>query len=92
MKDPEINENMVEFHHAFTEALDDFIVQSVTIAEDEFDLESTDAFSMMASRMMFIVIRGAVKGGASKESVLETLGTAYEIVKLALSEPEGGLQ
>ena len=89
---PEIDEGMVEFHDAFVEALDDFVLQSVEVAENEFDLDANDAFSMMASRMLFMVIRGAVKGGAAKETFLETIATAYDITKLALSETEGGLQ
>ena len=92
MTEHEIDEDLVEFHHAFVEALDDFIVQSVEIAEKEFDVEASDAFSMMASRMLFVVVRGAVKGGSKKESFLETIGNIYDITKLALSEPEGGLQ
>lgn len=92
MSEPEIQQEMVEFHEAFVEALDDFIVQSVEIAENEFDLEASDAFSMMASRMLFVVVRGAVKGGSTKESFLDIIGNVYDMTKLALSEPEGGLQ
>ena len=92
MSEPEIQQEMVEFHEAFVEALDDFIVQSVEIAENEFDLEPSDAFSMMASRMLFIVVRGAVKGGSGKESFLDIISNVYDMTKLAISEPEGGLQ
>lgn len=92
MSEPEIQQEMVEFHEAFVEALDDFIVQSVEIAENEFDLEASDAFSMMASRMLFVVVRGAVKGGSTKESFLDIIGNVYDMTKLAISEPEGGLQ
>lgn len=92
MSEPEIDENMVEFHKAFVDALDEFIGQSVEVAENDYDLEASDAFSMMASRMLFMIVRGAIKGGASKESLIETIATAYDITKLALSEPEGGLQ
>lgn len=92
MSEPEIDEAMVEFHEAFVEALDDFIVNSVEIGEKEFDLDSSDAFSMMASRMMFIVVRGVIKGKVSKESFLKTMEEVYDITKLTLAEPEGGLQ
>jgi len=92
MSEPEIQQEMIDFHEAFVEALEDFIVQSVEIAENEFDLEPSDAFSMMASRMLFIVVRGAVKGGSTKESFLDIISNVYEMTKLAISEPEGGLQ
>ena len=92
MSEPEIQQEMIDFHEAFVEALEDFIVQSVEIAENEFDLEPSDAFSMMASRMLFIVVRGAVKGGSGKESFLDIISNVYDMTKLALSEPEGGLQ
>lgn len=92
INEDEIAQEMVDFHEAFVEALDEFIVQSVEIAENEFDLEPSDAFSMMASRMMFIVIRGVIKGGTSKEVFLNTLGVVYEVTELALSEPEGTIQ
>ena len=92
MSEPEIQQEMIDFHEAFVDALDDFIVQSVEIAENEFDLEPSDAFSMMASRMLFIVVRGAVKGGSGKESFLDIISNVYDMTKLALSEPEGGLQ
>lgn len=92
MSEPEIQQEMIDFHEAFVDALDDFIVQSVEIAENEFDLEPSDAFSMMASRMLFIVVRGAVKGGSGKESFLDIISNVYDMTKLAISEPEGGLQ
>lgn len=92
MSEPEIQQEMIDFHEAFVEALEDFIVQSVEIAENEFDLEPSDAFSMMASRMLFIVVRGAVKGGSTKESFLDIISNVYDMTKLAISEPEGGLQ
>jgi len=92
MSEPEIQQEMIDFHEAFVEALEDFIVQSVEIAENEFDLEPSDAFSMMASRMLFIVVRGAVKGGSGKESFLDIISNVYDMTKLAISEPEGGLQ
>lgn len=92
MSNPEVNENMVEFHHAFVESLDEFIIDSVEIGESKYDLEASDAFSMMASRMMFVVVRGIVKGGCSKDSFIETLEHVYEVTKLSLAEPEGGLQ
>lgn len=92
MNEPEIKESMVEFHEEFVEALDAFIVKSVEIGEEEFDLDPNDAFSMIASRMLFIVIRGAVKGGATKETLMETISTAFDITKLSLAEPEGGVQ
>ena len=92
MSEPEIQQEMIDFHEAFVDALDDFIVQSVEIAENEFDLEPSDAFSMMASRMLFIVVRGAVKGGSTKESFLDIISNVYDMTKLAISEPEGGLQ
>ena len=88
----EIDKDLVEFHHAFVDALDDFIIQSVEVAEKEFDVEASDAFSMMASRMLFVVVRGAIKGGSTKESFLDIIGNVYDMTKLALSEPEGGLQ
>lgn len=91
MKADEIDENMVEFHDAFVTALEDFIVDSVEIAENEFDLEASDAFSMMASRMMFIVVRGVIKGNVTKESFIKTMEDVFDITKLSLSEPEGGL-
>lgn len=92
MSEPEIQQEMIDFHEAFVEALDDFIVQSVEIAENEFELEPSDAFSMMASRMLFVIVRGAVKGGSTKESFLDIIGNVFDMTKLALSEPEGGLQ
>lgn len=92
MMEHEIHENMLEFHNAFVDALDDFIVQSVELAESEFDLEQSNAFSMMASRMLFIVVRGAVKGGSTKADFLDIISKVYEMTQLALTEPEGGLQ
>ena len=47
---------------------------------------------MIASRMMFIVIRGVIKGNVSKESFLKTMEEVYDVTKLTLAEPEGGLQ
>lgn len=92
MSEPVIDEAMVEFHEAIVDALDDFIVSSVEIGEQEFGLDSSDAFSMIASRMMFIVIRGVIKGNVSKESFLKTMEEVYDVTKLTLVEPEGGLQ
>ena len=92
MNDPDINPNMVEFHEAFVEALDEFILHSVEVGENDFDLEVPDAFSMMASRMMFIIVRGVIKGGVPKESFIKTMEDVYDITKLTLAEPEGGLQ
>lgn len=92
MSEPVIDEAMVEFHEAIVDALDDFIVSSVEIGEQEFGLDSSDAFSMIASRMMFIVIRGVIKGNVSKESFLKTMEEVYDVTKLTLAEPEGGLQ
>lgn len=92
MSEPEIQQEMIDFHEAFVYALDDFIVNSVEVAENEFDLEPSDAFSMMATRMLFVVVRGAVKGGSTKESFLDIIGNVFDMTKLAISEPEGGLQ
>ena len=92
MNEPDINPDMVQFHEAFVEALDDFIIASVEVGENEFDLQASDAFSMMASRMMFIVVRGVVKGNVSKESFIKTMEDVYDITKLTLAEPEGGIQ
>jgi|SanBayMetagenome_1026888.scaffolds.fasta_scaffold24649_5 hypothetical protein len=92
MSEPVIDEAMVEFHEAIVDALDDFIVSSVEIGEQEFGLDSSDAFSMIASRMMYIVIRGVIKGNVSKESFLKTMEEVYDVTKLTLAEPEGGLQ
>jgi hypothetical protein len=92
MSEPVIDESMVEFHEAIVDALDDFIVSSVEAGEQEFGLDSSDAFSMIASRMMFIVVRGVIKGKVSKESFLKTMEEVYDITKLTLAEPEGGLQ
>jgi hypothetical protein len=92
MSEPVIDEAMVEFHEAIVDALDDFIVSSVEVGEQEFGLDSSDAFSMIASRMMYIVIRGVIKGNVSKESFLKTMEEVYDVTKLTLAEPEGGLQ
>jgi hypothetical protein len=92
VSEPEIDESMVEFHEAIVEALDEFIVESVEVGEQEFGLDSSDSFSMIASRMMFIVVRGVIKGKVSKESFLKTMEEVYDITKLTLAEPEGGLQ
>ena len=92
MSEPVIDEAMVEFHEAIVDALDDFIVSSVEIGEQEFGLDSSDAFSMIASSMMYIVIRGVIKGNVSKESFLKTMEEVYDVTKLTLAEPEGGLQ
>lgn len=92
MSETDINPDMMDFHEEFVEALEDFIVQSVEIGENEFDLEASDAFSMMASRMMFVVVRSVIKGGVPQEIFIKTIEDLYEVTKLALTEPEGGIQ
>ena len=92
MKDNEVDQDMIDFHEAFVDALDDFIMHSVEAGENEFNLKASDAFSMMASRMMFLIVRGVIKGNVTKESFMKTMEDVYDITKLTLAEPEGGIQ
>lgn len=92
MKKDEVHQDMIDFHEAFVDALDEFIMQSVEAGEEGFNLKASDAFSMMASRMMFLIVRGVIKGGVTKQSFLKTMEDVYDITNLTFSKPEGGIQ
>lgn len=81
-----------EFFETFSVALHSFLQEGMEVAREECGLSEQAAFSIMASKMLMLVVTGIINGGASKDSFLKMSNELFDKLTLELAEYEGTMQ